>query len=104
MPPQPEPTEVAEGPRTVSLTMTPGATISGIVRAHPGGEPVVGAVVVASGTDKGGGFMLAGFGEHRVVTDGEGRFALHGLSSGVHGLSAVAAKHATAESVEVVVG
>ena len=97
-------TEVAEGPRNVSMTMTPGATVSGIVRAHPGGEPVVGAVVVAGGADDGGGFTIAGFGEHRVVTDGEGRFTLHGLASGVHGLTAVAAKHATPEPVEVALG
>jgi uncharacterized GH25 family protein len=97
-------TEVAEGPRTVALTMTPGATISGIVRAHPGGEPVAGAIVVAAGAEKTGGFSVAGFGEHRVATDAEGRFELHGLTSGVHGLTAVAAKHATAEPVEVALG
>jgi uncharacterized GH25 family protein len=97
-------TEVAEGPRHVALTMTPGATVSGIVRASPGGEPVAGAVVVAAKTDVAGGFVIAGFGEHRVVTDGDGRFTLHGLSSGVHGLTAVAAKHATPEPVEVALG
>ncbi len=98
-------TEVADGPRTVALTMTPGATVSGIVRASPGGEPVAGAVVVAAKSDgPGGGFMVAGFGEHRVVTDADGRFTLHGLSSGVHGLTAVAAKHATPDPVEVALG
>lgn len=97
-------TAVAEGPRHVALTMTPGATVSGIVRASPGGEPVAGAVVVAAKGDESGGFVVAGFGEHRVVTDGEGRFTLHGLPSGVHGLTAVAAKHATPDPVEVALG
>jgi protocatechuate 3,4-dioxygenase beta subunit len=97
-------TEVADGPRSVTLTMTPGATISGIVRAHPGGEPVAGAVVVAGGADDTGGFMIAGFGERRVVSDAEGRFSLYGLSSGVHGLTAVAPNHATPVPVEVALG
>lgn len=98
-------TEVADGPRSVKLALTPGSTISGIVRAHPGGEPVVGAVVVAGDADNGGGgFSIGGFGNHRVVTDEAGRFSLHGLSSGVHGLTAVAPKHATAEPLEVALG
>ncbi len=95
--------EVADGPRHLALTLTPGASVSGIVRSSPGGEPVAGAVVIAGDGDNSG-FTVAGFGDHRVVSDGDGRFTFHGLSSGVHALTAVADKHATVEPVEVALG
>ncbi|MBX7081568.1 MAG: carboxypeptidase regulatory-like domain-containing protein [Nannocystaceae bacterium] len=94
---------VVAGPRTVEFVLTPGASISGVVRALPDGAPVAGAFVVANDDASGGGGFAFGLGA-RVVTDDGGNFELRGLASGVHGLVATAPKHATAEPVEVALG
>jgi hypothetical protein len=99
--------EVAGSERVVDFALTPGAVIEGVVQARGSEEPVAGAVVVASGGAVSGssfGFTVRGFGEHRVVTDADGRFRLSGLGSGVFELSAAAAGHATRESTEVALG
>ncbi len=94
---------VVAGPRTVEFVLTPGASISGVVRALPGGEPVAGAFVVAGDDGPTGGGFRFGLGA-RVVTDDGGNFELRGLASGVHGVTASAPKYATAEPVEVALG
>ena len=88
--------EVVDGPRTVDVALTPGGVIEGVVRMRGSEDAVAGAVVVASSpqaTAQGG-----------VVADGEGRFRLAGLPSGVLSMNAVASGHASAEVTEVSLG
>ncbi len=98
-------TITVEGPRTVTLVLTPGSSISGIVRALPDGAPVAGALVFANAADnEAGGFTLGGWGDARVVTDASGTFELRGLSAGVRAVTASSPTHATVDPVEVALG
>jgi Carboxypeptidase regulatory-like domain/PDZ domain len=94
-----------DAPRTMTLVLTPGASIAGIVRALPDGAPVAGARVFANDADvQGGAFRVGGWGDARVVTDGDGSFELRGLSAGVRALTASSSTHASIEPVEVALG
>lgn len=93
--------------RTLEIQMTPGAVVEGVVRVRGSEDPVAGAVVIgtaAAQSSSAGGFNVRGFGEHRVVTDGEGHFRLSGLPSGIVELTAVADGYATKETREVSLG
>lgn len=99
--------EVADGPRTVAVRMTPGAVIEGVVKVRGSEEAVADAIVVATAPSKnpqGTAFTVRGFGEHRVVSDANGRFRLSGLPSGLLQLNAVAQGQASAEVTEVSMG
>jgi protocatechuate 3,4-dioxygenase beta subunit len=94
-----------ETPRTVTLTLTPGASISGIVRALPGGEAVAGATVFANDADEqDGGMTMNGWGDARVTTDAGGNFELRGLEAGVRAVTASSTSHASVAPVEVALG
>ncbi|MCX4245613.1 carboxypeptidase regulatory-like domain-containing protein [Paraliomyxa miuraensis] len=91
------------GPRSLTFTITPAASIEGRVLARATGEPVEGAIVSRSGEDTGG-FVVQGLGQDQVITDAEGRFRLRGMPSGVVRLHAVARGYSTRQPVEVVLG
>lgn len=99
--------EIADGPRTLEVRMTPGAVIEGIVKVRGSENAVADAIVIAqppSASAQAGMFTIRGFGEHRVVSDDTGRFRLSGLPSGVLQVNAVATGQASAEVTEVSVG
>ncbi len=99
--------DVVAGPRTLRIRMTPGAVVEGTVRVRGSEDAVAGAVVVATAeaaVQRSGGFRVRGFGEHRVVTDAQGRFRLAGLPSGIVGFVAQASDHASTETTELSLG
>ncbi|MGH1340519.1 MAG: carboxypeptidase regulatory-like domain-containing protein [Nannocystales bacterium] len=99
--------EIADGPRTLQVRMTPGAVIEGVVKVRGTDAPVTDAIVIAQdpgASAQGGMFTIRGFGEHRVVSDSSGHFRLAGLPSGVLQINAVASEQASAEVTEVSVG
>lgn len=88
--------DMAGGPRSVALRLTPGATIEGTVKTADG-KPVEGAIV---GDDDAMGL----FSGQSALSDAQGRFRLANLSSGAHKLKAMAAGHASSEPVKVELG
>lgn len=92
-----ESVDVAGGPRSVSLRLTPAGTIEGVVRTTQDGAPVEGAIVSGQG-------FAGPIGEHSALTDAQGRFRLANMRSGAHKLQAVAAGYASNEPVKLELG
>ena len=97
--------EIFGGERRVDFSMVPGSVVEGQVRVRGSDAPVVDAIVEwkpAKAADSG--FAAFGLGDGRATTDGEGRFHLRGLGSGVVHLHAVADGYATRQATEVALG
>jgi hypothetical protein len=91
--------ELAGKPRTVDFALVPGATISGVVVARDTGRPVASAQIQAHVARPGG----AGGGQH-ATADRDGKFTLHGLSSGAIGLTARGDHYASSAPTTVALG
>ncbi|RMH39691.1 MAG: carboxypeptidase regulatory-like domain-containing protein [Deltaproteobacteria bacterium] len=95
--------EMRGAPRTQDFALVPGGVIHGVVRARDTDEPVAGALVAdATALD---GFRVQGIAlRGATATDGDGRFSLRGLGSGVVHLTAVAPGYTAAAPTTVELG
>ena len=94
--------QVRGRPVTVDFTLTPGATVRGVVIARDTGQPVAGARVTAGGGRGGRGREVGARGA--ATSDEHGAFVLRGAGSGALSLSASGRGYASKEPTVIEVG